>query len=81
MNITNDEVIKELSFIKSRLEELTKKECDMDDIIALLVINAHKTEGYLQKIIDEYRDKQNLEGDAKSIAYWHQMAIADIIIA
>lgn len=81
MKITNDEVIEELSFIESRIEELTKKECDIDDVIALLVINAHKTDGYLRKIIDEYRNKKNQDGDVESIAYWHQMAIADEIIA
>jgi len=81
VNITNDEVIEELSFIQSRIEELTKKECDIDDVIALLVINAHKTDGYLQKIIDEYRNKQNQDGAVESIAYWHQMAIVDEIIA
>jgi len=80
VNITNNEVIEELSFIQSRIEELTKRECDIDDIIALLVINVHKTDGYLQKIIDEYRNKQNQDGDVESIAYWHQMAIVDQFI-
>jgi len=74
VNITNDEVMEELSFIQSQIEELTKKECDIDDVIALLIINAHKTSGYLQKIINEYRNKQNRDGDLESIAYWHQMA-------
>lgn len=77
MNITNYAVTEELRFIQSRIEELTKKECDIDDVIALLVINAHKIDGYLQKIIDECMESQNV---IESIAYWHQMAISDNVL-